>query len=202
MKTITLLAAAVLMVNAANATEVINYPGAENRATSAFSFDEPIMFIERGIEFYVFPNGEFDFNTETTVGSDTYYREGRRNTVNRTHGAPGSFTDGGVKVEHDAKGRVRRVGNVFLNYDSADRIKRIGSVYMTYNRNALTQIGNMKIVYNGRGQIVNMLGAVKGNYGYAYNDTSDHHYTQAPAHNEEDYYYYRTDGTKAKIEKK
>ena len=24
---------------------------------------EPIVFVERGIEFYVFPNGEFDFNT-------------------------------------------------------------------------------------------------------------------------------------------
>ena len=61
MKKITLLVATVLLVgNIVNATEV-NTLGEERRAR--YSFDEPISFVERGIEFFVFPNGDFDFNT-------------------------------------------------------------------------------------------------------------------------------------------
>ena len=61
MKTITLLVASVLMTTTiVNATEV-TYTSTENRMRH--NFDEPISFVERGIEFYVFANGEFDFNT-------------------------------------------------------------------------------------------------------------------------------------------
>lgn len=201
MKTITLLTA-VLMVNAAGATEAINYSGAERN--TIFSFEEPISFVERGIEFFVFPNGEFDFNTEATTASDSYYRIGRRGMMNATYGAPGN-SNGGTRIEHDTQGRVRRIGNVFVNYDSAGRIKRIGSVYMAYNRNLLTQIGGMKIVYDRRGRIVNRIGNVNGySQAYAYNDNNGYHYgpTTGTGNNDNDYYYYRLDGTKAKIEDK
>ena len=69
-------------------------------------------------------------------------------------------------MEHDDFGRVRRIGNVFINYDSNDRIKRVGSVYMSYNRFALEQVGGLQIIYNRRGQIVDMVGSVKGRDGY------------------------------------
>jgi|SRR6218665_788976 len=164
MKKITLLAAVILaFATTANASGIINFSG--GITNTRFSFDEPIVFTERGIEFYIFPNGEFDFNTVTsTGGSGTYYKNGRRNT---TYGAPT-----GVQIEHDNAGRVRRIGNVFMNYDSNNRIKRIGSVYMTYNRFALSQVGNLRIIYNRAGQITNMIGSVKyqNNYGYAYNN--------------------------------
>lgn len=42
---------------------------------------EPIIFRERGIEFMLFPNGEFDFNTRPS---------GPRYAVNGTNGAPGT----------------------------------------------------------------------------------------------------------------
>lgn len=161
MKRIILLAAAILVLGtAANASQANNL--FRESTKTRFSFNDPIAFTERGIEFFVFPNGEFDFNTETT-NSDVYYKEGRRN-ANRTYGAPGSNFNSGVRIEHDASGKVRRIGNVFVNYDAQDRIKRIGSVYMTYNRFALTQIGGLKITYSRNGQILNVWGKVKGNY--------------------------------------
>jgi hypothetical protein len=183
MKKITLLAAAVLMVNAATASEVINTTVADRHAN--FSFNEPIAFMERGIEFFVFPNGEFDFNTEPTTGSDVYYRNGRRNTVNTTYGAPGNNGNGGIRIDHDALGRVRRIGNVFINYDRDNRIKRIGSVYMSYNREMLTQVGGLRIVYNRRGEITDMVGNVNGQSQYAYNDS----YYGPSAGNNDNYYY-------------
>lgn len=167
MKKITLLAAVILaFATTANASEIINFSG-ENTKTH-FSFDEPIVFTERGVEFYIFPNGEFDFNTvSTTGGSGTYYKNGRRNT---TYDAPA-----GVQIEHDNAGRIRRIGNVFMNYDRNNRIKRIGTVYMTYNRFALAQVGNLRIFYNRNGQVTNMTGSVKyqNNYSYSYKGSNN-----------------------------
>ena len=195
MKKITLLVASVLLYgNLANASAIMNHSDGKNKID--FNQNEPIEFIERGIAFYVFPNGEFDFNTTPTVNNDVYYRrsanatsEGRRNFVPENNG---------VRIEHDALGRVRRIGNVFINYDFQNRIKRIGTVYMSYNRFALDQIGGLKIIYNRRGQIINMHGSVKGfeanycntnSYEYNYNNipsnTSQYYYRKAKSETEE-----------------
>ena len=197
MKKITLLVASVLLYgNLANASAIMNHSNGKNKID--FSQNEPIEFTERGIAFYVFPNGEFDFNTTPTVNNDVYYRrtttatsEGRRNFIPENNG---------VRIEHDALGRVRRIGNVFINYDFQNRIKRIGTVYMSYNRFALDQIGGLKIIYNRRGQIINMYGSVKGfeaNYcninSYEYNsnynnipsNTSQYYYRKAKSETEE-----------------
>jgi len=198
MKKITLLVAGILLVGSvANASEIITNSGEEMR--TRYSFDEPISFIERGIEFYVFPNGEFDFNTRPDDSQGDYYYKtaGRRGTV--TQGR--RTVNYGVRIEHDSFGRVRRVGNTFINYDNMDRVSRIGTVYMKYNRTVLTQIGGMRIIYNLRGEIVDTIGRIKGysNSGYAYNYNDYESYT-ASNYNSSDYYYYKADGTKAKIE--
>jgi hypothetical protein len=121
----------------------------------------------------------------------------------------------GVKVEHDNFGRVRRVGNVFINYDANDRIKRIGSVYMAYNRFALEQVGGLQIIYNPRGQIVDIVGSVNGfqdfepiqinryDNDYEYGNTRGSN--NAPTRYEEtssdqDQYYFKNSGTKAKTD--
>ena len=199
MKKITLLVATVLLVgNLVNATEVNNTFGEERRAR--YSFDEPISFVERGIEFFVFPNGDFDFNTRPQDSQgDYFYKTAGKRGADAT--ARGTFNYG-VRIEHDSFGRVRRVGNTFINYDSRDRVSRIGSVYMRYNRFALTQIGGLQIIYNRRGDIVDMIGSIKGyrNQGYVY--YNNHNVYSYQASNDDDYYYYKEDGTKALIEEK
>ncbi|WP_284651991.1 hypothetical protein [Flavobacterium terrisoli] len=196
MKKITLLVATVLLVgNVVNATEV----------RTRYSFDEPISFVERGIEFFVFPNGDFDFNTrpQDSEGDYFYRTAGKRGAKTIAARRPVNY---GTRIEHDSFGRVRRVGNTFINYDSRDRVSRIGTVYMRYNRYALTQIGGMQIVYNRRGDIVEMFGSVKGgrNQGFVYHSNYDYDYAGNSQGNDDDddYYYYKQDGTKAKIEDK
>lgn len=139
---------------------------------------EPVVFLERGIEFMVFPDGQMDFNTQPGAATTNYYRTGSR--ANATYGAPGSNANQGVRVDHDANGLVRRVGNVYINYDYAGRVKRIGSVYMSYNRFALSQIGLLKLIYDGKGRIVDAQGYVNNanrSRGYepvyAYNNNSN-----------------------------
>lgn len=205
MKTITLLVATVfLMGSKMEASEKkmdfgANYP-------VAIADAEPIVFKERGIEFYVFADGQIDFNTAPTVAGSDYYYKGRRGATNNTYGAPGVSNNGGVRIEHDAYGRVRRVGNVFLNYDTRGRVKRIGSVYMSYNRYALMQVGGLRIMYDRYGRIVGTQGSVNGSY---YGNQDDYYQGyqgqggyNGGSYNNDDYYYYKQDGTREKVEPK
>ncbi len=206
MKKITLLVAGILMLGTtANATEAVKAAGESERM--GYSFDEPISFTERGIEFFVFPNGDFDFNTrpQDSEGDYFYRTAGKRGAKTVVARRPVNY---GTRIEHDSFGRVRRVGNTFINYDNRDRVSRIGTVYMKYNRHALTQIGGMKLVYNRRGDIVEMLGRIKGgrNQGYVYQDNYDYDYDDdhdyASNNHGNDDYYYKQDGSKAKREDK
>ena len=206
MKKITLLVASIFIFGGgiATAAETINF-SVEKRSPVNFRDADPIVFTERGIEFFVFPDGQLDFNIRPTTDRDRYYKSGRKNTINNTFGAPRNFRNGnyGVKVEHDNMGRVRQIGNVFINYDVNDRVKRIGSVYMTYNRFALERVGGLEIIYNRRGQIVDTYGAVKGERSYQYeqNNFDNNDFGSNQNSDDDDYYYYKTNGAKAKIEK-
>lgn len=160
---------------------------------------DPIQFTERGVEFFIFPDGQFDFNTAPSY-SDTYYKAANRGAVNRNYGVPRA--NGGVRVEHDAFGRVRRVGNVFINYDAFDRIKRIGSVYMTYNRFALAHVGGLRIKYNNRGMILGYDGSVKGFLQLQNGNSFNENTYSGNNTDDENFYYYKSDGTKAVLPKK
>lgn len=130
---------------------------------------EPISFIERGIAFYIFPNGTFDFNTRPQDSQgDYFYRSAGNRTLQRRP------LDYGVRIEHDSFGRVRRIGNTFINYDFRDRVSRIGSIFMRYNRVALTQVGGLQIIYNRNMEIIDIIGSVhrrQPNYGFIYSNT-------------------------------
>lgn len=184
MKKITLLAAAVLLVtNAVKASE-LNFTGAPTR----FSLNEPISFTERGIEFFVFPNGDFDFNTRPDDSQGNYFfrSAGKRGGDKTDRGRrPANI---GTLIEHDSFGRVRRVGNTFINYDSRDRVSRIGTVYMSYNRFALAQIGGLRISYNRYGEIAGMFGQVKGRAGFVNGPAYSSQYNNG-GNNNSNYYY-------------
>ena len=166
---------------------------------------EPIIFRERGIEFMLFPNGEFDFNTRPS---------GPRYAINNTNDAPGTrgyygTSERGIRVEHDNFGRVRRIGNVYINYDAFGRVKRIGTIYMSYNSFAVTKVGNMRIVYDRRGRIVDVFGFINyANNGYFYNPRGEHYSGGNGGYgddydddyeSDDDYYYYKKDGSKVKM---
>lgn len=204
--TLLLVASILLVGNMALASE--NPVFSDNTNRRGFYIDyrdaEPILFKERGIEFMLFPNGAFDFNTRPM-------RQRMNNTYGSPRGAYYGTAERGVRIEHDNFGRVRRVGNVYINYDVYGRVKRIGTIYMSYNSFAVTKVGNMRIIYDRRGRIVDVFGFINytnngyvynprgihnsgGNNGYGYADDYDTDYG-----NDDDYYYYRKDGSKVKM---
>lgn len=195
MKKITLLVASIFLVGSmAKASE--NPVFSETNNNLGFGFDEPISFVERGIEFFVFPNGDFDFNSRPNDSQgDYHYRTaGRRGVQVRV---PVNY---GVRIEHDSFGRVRRVGNTFINYDFNDRVSRIGSIFIRYNRFALAQIGGMQIIYNRRGQIVNCIGSVRGRSNGFINGNSQNYNYQNNNNFDDDFdgnnYYYKNGNNK------
>jgi len=190
----------------------------EDFNNARYRFTEPIVFIERGVEFLIFPDGSFDFNTEFGNNvSDVYYRTSRtrRGSINTTYGAPGTVYRNqhsatrprGVIITHNSNGQVRRIGNVFINYDRQGRIKRAGSVYMSYQRanGLLRQVGGLRVNYNRWGEIIHINGIVNHNNaqlncgvgsGVGGNQFDDYH-----GDFDDDFYYYRKNG-KVKKHKK
>jgi len=199
----------------------------EDLNIARYSYAQPIQFVERGVEFLVFPDGSFDFNTDLDyTQGDSYYRtrnprRARRPAINGTFGAPGTRVHfvtprrpRGVIVTHDSYGKVRRIGNVFVNYNRYDQVKRLGSVYIGYNRLGLVdQVGGLHIRYNRRGHVIGMSGYVNySNQGCGVCGGSTCSINHFDGHNDwdddfdnyndtEDFYYYKKGG-KTKKQKK
>jgi hypothetical protein len=166
---------------------------------------QPIMFVDRGVEFLVFPDGSFDFNTNSNDDDYRYDKYRRRSNLNTTFGAPKRYYRyQGVSISHDNDGKVRRIGNVYLNYDRYGKIKRAGNVYMNYNRGngRLIQVGSLHVTYNRWGEIVRTHGRVNHNFkhNYRYSDDCENHWDEDDDfYNDiEPYYYYKQKNTKAR----
>ena len=124
-----------------------------NRNGFYYSYNNAVNFIERGVEFFIFTNGEFDFNTHY---NDSYFDYNRRRTSDR-----------GINIDRDYRGRINRIGNSFINYDRHGNVTRIGNVFMRYYRGKLTNVGNLRVNYNRWGDPI-FYGKVKNNF-YSYN---------------------------------
>ncbi len=182
MKKITLVLATMLLsVTYATAAKLTSDSNHTNKnSINNYRFAQPIMFVERGIEFLVFQNGEFDFNTDRSSGYSNNYKRKNRSRYgsnNSRYGSPGVRVDykrtRGVYISHDRYGRVRRVGNIFVNYDAHGRVKRIGSVYMRYQHRKLKQVGGLRLQYNRRGGLMSIKGQVNySNQGCGFCGTS------------------------------
>ena len=222
MKTTVLFTAMVLIgLTSANATKTNVAPQGEDfNNTTRYRYAEPIMFMERGVEFLIFPDGSFDFNTNAGNSfndfNDSYYYKNsntKRGSVNTTQGAPGTASrsnyygpaNGGVMIQHDFDGKVRRIGNVFINYDRIGKVKRVGTVYMNYNRGGmLTQVGGLRLTYDRWGEIIHSSGVVNysnSNYNSGFGQDNNYNNYNNSYTNDEDYHYYKKDNEVKKQKK-
>lgn len=119
-----------------------------------YAYENSVNFEERGVAFFIFTNGEFDFSTHY----NDYYYDYNGNRVRRASN---------IRIYRDYRGRIVRIGNSFVNYDNYGNVTRIGNVFMRYNRGKLTSVGNLKVSYDYWGKPA-FYGNVKDNY-YHYN---------------------------------
>ncbi len=178
---------------------------------------EPISFMERGIKFFIFPDGQMDFDihgNDQDTTTEYYYKSKNRRAKSRT-----SVRYGGVPVTRDYRGRVIRVGRVFINYNYRSKVSRIGSVFIGYRRNRMTRVGGLRIIYDRYG--VRYIGNVKHRHyydtGYYHNfyddyfwdnivydfdddffDDDDFYEDYEQFEEDDDYYYYRSKNSNTK----
>ena len=152
--------------------------------------DVPFEFVEKGVLYFVFADGTFDFNTQPNADVSTTY------VMRRGNSALAHNTPQGIRIDRDKLGNIKRVGNTFINYDRMNRVARIGSVFMEYSRKGLVQIGGLTIQYNRHGDIVNTFGNIKRNSNNAWTASGNYYYGPANPHNNSVSYVYRTNGTR------
>ncbi|AZJ34390.1 hypothetical protein D6T69_02140 [Tenacibaculum singaporense] len=152
MKNFVLLLTGLLLTSfTINASEPGTYAG-EGYSNYGKSF----IFTEAGVEFAVYPDGQFDF-----------YLNGSRRGVNVNFNAPGvniSFNSGynyDPFVQYDDYGAVVQIEDIPIFYDHYGRIVQAGDVFIRYNRwGRVARVGGLFVHYNSYGNFLNCTGYI------------------------------------------
>ena len=106
---------------------------------NAYRYDKSFIFVENGVTFSVYPDGEFDFYIDNRIGN-------RRNNVTFNSGF-----DYSAYAQYDDYGAIVQVENVPVYYDNYGRASQIGDTNVRYRNGRVRGIGNMNVYYNNRG---------------------------------------------------
>lgn len=167
-KTIFLLASLILTgfnINASNsATTYIN------------DYGNSFIFVENGVEFSVFRDGQFDFNI---------LRDGSCLSINAsTPNVNISFNSGynyNAFVQYDEFGAIVQVENIPIFYDYYGRITRAGNINIHYNNfGYINRVGGLYIHYNRYNRFSHYTGYIN-RYNRRYIQRPWHRYYTVPA---------------------
>ncbi|ARN77049.1 hypothetical protein BST97_02985 [Nonlabens spongiae] len=137
-------------------------------------YTNSFIFQEGGIEFAVFPDGQFDFNY-LDYGPNFNIAINTRNT----HFSFNSGFNYDRFVQYDAYGAVIQIENVPIFYDPFGRVNQIGDIFIDYRNGWVRRIGNLRIYYGRPGVVVNYRGFInRWNRNYIYRPW--HAYYSAP----------------------
>lgn len=128
----------------------------ENNTSNRFD-GSAYIFEEGGVEFSVFPDGQFDFS---------YLGQSNGSQIEVIIGSPNiniSFNAGrdyDLFVQYDDYGAVTQVENIPIYYDSYGRITRAGNVDIRYNNRRIVRVGGLFVNYNHYGQFISTSGFI------------------------------------------
>ena len=107
-------------------------------------YGETFIFIEGGVEFAIFPDGQFDFHFDPRRKVHRNIRINPRADFSFNHGY-----NYDPFVQYDDFGAVVQIENVPIYYDFYGRIVQAGRVRISYNHfGQIERIGNLHIHYN------------------------------------------------------
>lgn len=146
-------------------------------ASAYDNYNKPFVFLENGIEFAVFKDGQFDFNILNPVRNG-YVNISTRN-INFSFNTGHNYD---AFVQYDHYGAVVQIENTTIDYNHFGRVRRIGNVLLYYNHIGLVSgIGNLHIAYNN-GYVAHCSGYVN-NYNIDYAFRPHHRYYRVPSAN-------------------
>lgn len=123
-------------------------------------YGKNFIFLEGGIEFSVFPDGQFDFNMSrhhsnfnvsiNTPGTSISYNSGYDYDSYVQYDEYGAVVQiENVPVFYDHYGRISQAGNIFISYNQLGFISRLGGLHINYNRyNRFSHCSGFINVYN------------------------------------------------------
>lgn len=175
MKKLTLLLLSIL-VSGWNATASED----SNQANRPFTtYNDSFIFVEGGVEFAVYPNGEFDF----------YYNPAFRRGSSFSIASPNvniSYNSGynyDPYIQYDDYGAVIQVEDVPIYYDYYGRIVQAGNIVMNYNNfGMLASVGNLVMHYNPHHRFTHCTGYINS-YNRRYVHRPWHDYYRRPSVN-------------------
>ncbi|PCH51047.1 MAG: hypothetical protein COC22_05545 [Flavobacteriaceae bacterium] len=141
--------------------------------TSAYNryyndYGNSFTFVERGITFSVFQNGEFDFYINQFNDINIGYRN---NNVNVSYNSGYNYD---TYVQYDTYGAIIQIENTPIYYDYYGRVDRIGNINLNYQYGKLARLGGLYVHYNSYGSY---------SYCSGYINTYNRNYVYHPYHN-------------------
>lgn len=105
---------------------------------------EMFTFVERGITFSIFQNGEFDFYINPRQGGQIHAGV-NLGGVSLSYNAGYDYD---AYVQYDDYGAIVQIEDVPIYYDYYGRVSQAGDVRIRYNNNRLFRVGGLYIHYN------------------------------------------------------
>ncbi len=152
--------------------------GLDNNAyASSFvrGYGNSFIFVEQGVEFAVFRDGQFDFNVNQYGPKFSAYAD--LGSVGISFNTGHSYD---AYVQYDDYGAVVQIENVPIYYDYYGRIVRAGSVRISYNNYGyINRVGGLFVHYNAYNRYSHYTGYINV-YNRSYIARSWHTYYAAP----------------------
>lgn len=184
MKTTTILMTGLLLIGGiVYSNNRIETTNKNVESVTVNNHEKPIKFIEQGVEFLVYPYGDFDYK-KRAVHHDTGSTVGIGIKIPGTgiHVGSSKSIGGDAYVKYDDSGRIKKIGHAYVDYDYSGRISQAGKVYIGYNKKGLvSNIGGLHIYYDYSGNITSLDGYVnpydyKKGYGHDFYYKKDLHH--------------------------
>ena len=126
-------------------------------------YGNSFTFVENGVTFSVFQNGEFDFYINQRNNFNVGYRN---KNINISFNAGYNYD---AYVQYDNYGAIIQIENIPIYYDYYGKVDRIGNINLYYNYGRLTRLGGMYVHYDNYGYYTHYSGYInRYNRNYVY----------------------------------
>ncbi|MGO4911671.1 hypothetical protein [Leeuwenhoekiella sp. W20_SRS_FM14] len=158
-RTLLFLAASFVIGATAQAADLAPINASGDKVLVNHTTMSPVIFIERGVEFLVYPDGTLDFNVtpSSTRLNGKYVKEiyyPGNYAVN--YGTGANYRRG--YVQYNRNGQVTQIGTINIDYLRNGQVARIGDIPVKYKQGRLDKLGNVKMHYDRSGRIYKQTG--------------------------------------------
>ena len=157
-RTLFLVAASFLIGATAQASEHMT-TAEQNESNSVRNYMQPVVFIEQGIEFLIYPDGTLDFNaTPASIRLNGNHVRPVYYNPRDVYGTGANYRRGYVKYYQN--GQVAQIGGITIGYLHNGQVNRIGDIPVNYKKGVLDKVGNLKMHYDRSGRMYKQTGSI------------------------------------------